>query len=689
MLKSLSRLRNTQRYLLIGFALLLILPLVLFYAPTRGGTSAAELTPTAEVAEVGDSSITVGEVQQATRQMQQQMQQFGGGLGSQFSNPRRMLDGLIVGKVAAHEARERGLGVSDEEVSDAVRKIYTNSAGRFLGVERYRQIVTQEYGDVGRFEDRIREDLAGEKLRAFLTAGVRVSDDEVQDDYKRENTKFNLVYVPVTADKIAARLQPSDADVQSYYDRNRDSFRIDVPQKKITYLFVDTAKAGAKLEIQDADLQAAYDRLPEDRRIAGVRVQQIILRVARPDLDAAVREQAETIARDLRAGAGAGGEINQDAFAEAARGKSEDPATAREGGFLAGVVRQDPNKASDPLQRVFTLEAGQITDPTKVGNAYVIYRRGDPVPQSFEQKRQELLVSERNRRSYAAAQAIAARAVEMLRQTKDVRAVAGQLAAEANMTPDEMVRETGYIKPGDDVPNIGVNQDFESVIAPLDEAGEVGDRIGIKNGLAVPVLADQRPPRIPDLSEVRDQAVTRARDEAARARLEQIANELASGATDVASLRARAAALGLEPQTADDYKLGSPLGSAGTSPAADAAIYSLAENGTTRQPVKIGDTYVVVGAAKRTEADLAEFAKQRETLTQTAIAERQAQVYSDYIAAARRRMEQRGEIEINKETLDQLVAENDAAAPAMAPGLPPGFGGLGGADGGLPFEPNG
>ena len=684
MLKSLSRLRHTQRYLLVAFALLLVLPLILFYAPTRGGADSAELTPTTEIAEVGSDSITVGELRQATESLQQR---FGGSISiAQLGGPRRLLDGLIEGKVAALEARERGLGVSDEEVSDAVRKTYVNSNGRFLGVERYRQIVTSQFGDVGRFEDRLRQDLAGEKLRAFLTAGVRVSDDEVQNEYKRDNTTFNLVYVPVTVDRVAARLQPSDADLQSYYDRNKESFRIDVPQKKITYLFVDTAKAGAKLDIPDADLRGAYDRLSEDRKLAGVRVQQIILRVARPDLDAGVREQAETIVRDLRSRAGENGAIGQDAFAEAARGKSEDPATAREGGFLAGVVRRDPNKATDPLQQVFTLEAGQITDPTKVGNAYVIYRRGDGVPQSFEDKRQELLVSERNRRAYATAQSIAARGVEMLRQTKDVRAVAQQLAPQANMTPDEMVRETGYIKSGDDVPDIGVNQDFEGVIAPLDETGEVGDRIGIKNGLAVPVLTDQRPPRVPELAEVRDQVTARVKDETARGRLEAVAGELASGATDVESLRARAAALGLEPQTADDFKLGSPLGSAGTSPAADAAVFNLTENQVTRQPVKINDTYVVIAAAKRTEADLAEFAKQRETLTQSAISERQSQVYGDFIAAARRRMEQNGEIEIHKETLDRLAEEIDASAPALAPGFPPG---LGGAGGGLPFPPNG
>jgi hypothetical protein len=137
----------------------------------------------------------------------------------------------------------------------------------------------------------------------------------------------------------------------------------------------------------------------------------------------------------------------------------------------------------------------------------------------------------------------------------------------------------------------------------------------------------------------------------------------------------------LEAQTADDYKPGTPLGAAGTSPAADAAIYGLAENGVTREPVKISDNYVVIGAAKRIEADLAEFAKQRDTLMQQALTERQSQVYQDFISAARERMEKAGDITINNEILNRVVEESESAAPLMAPG--------GGLPAGLTLPPNG
>ena len=251
---------------------------------------------------------------------------------------------------------------------------------------------------------------------------------------------------------------------------------------------------------------------------------------------------------------GASGNAPEDAFAELAKGNSEDPGTARNGGRVSGVVKKDPTKIDDPYQKVLDLQPGDVTDPIKYKNAYYILRRGDSVPKTFDAAKPELLVSLRNRRGYTVAQKLAQKAQERLKETKDPQKVAQELGAEANMKPAEMVRETPFIIPGDDVPNIGSSQQFEDAIAPLNNPNDIGERTGIKNGFAIPMLAEKRDPRIPDLDEVKDKVTKALKTERARAQLEDKTKELLANAKTPGDLKAAAAKLGLEAKVTTNWK---------------------------------------------------------------------------------------------------------------------------------------
>jgi parvulin-like peptidyl-prolyl isomerase len=115
--------------------------------------------------------------------------------------------------------------------------------------------------------------------------------------------------------------------------------------------------------------------------------------------------------------------------------------------------------------------------------------------------------------------------------------------------------------------------------------------------------------------------------------------------------------------TEADYKLGAPLGKAGTSPSLDETIYTLKTGEVSRTPVKVGDTWVVFGVANRHEADLAEFAKQREQLTRTMLSTRQNQVYEDYISAVQQRMKQDGKIKVYQDVLANLEESEPEIPP--------------------------
>lgn len=667
MLKLFSRLEKTRNLVIVLFAALLVVSLIVAGVFTRTGTAVANPFKSKEVlAKVKGDEITVADLA-LRKKMRESM--FGGQitLAQLGLNDERILDELVRQKIMVQEAERLGLRASDAEVADAIRESFKDPSGNF-DLKRYRDGVTRQFGGVTLYENQVREELAVQKLRAFVTAGVQVSDLEVQQEYERRSTEFDLTYVPVAAEELAKRVSPTDEELQKYFEEHKTDYRVLEPQKRVRYLFVNQEKSGEKLAIPEEELRKEYDQLKPENKQAGVRVQQIVMKVARPELDQDVLNRATALVARIR-GDSQDQTASEEAFADAARGNSEDPATAQKGGWLPNPVRKTPNKA-DILQNTLDWPEGFVGDPLKTGNAYYIFRRGASVPKTFEVARPELLVSLRNRRAYSAAAALAQRAAERLKATNgDYAGVAKELAAEANMNPAEMVRETPFVKPGDEVPDIGSNPTFEEAIKPLEQPNQIGDRVSIKNGFAVPQLIEKRdPPFDPPLADVRDKVAEALKRDRARQQVEQAARDLAAGSARPEDLKAAAEKAGLKVETAEAHKVGTPLGTAGADPALDSAVYALKAGEVTKTPVRVGDTWYVLGATRRKDADLTEFGKQRSQLVETAMAARRNEVFDDYVTGLRDRLEKGGDIDIDKDALARL-AELEAP-PAAAPGAP-------------------
>ena len=312
------------------------------------------------------------------------------------------------------------------------------------------------------------------------------------------------------------------------------------------------------------------------------------------------------------------------------------------------------------------MEEGTVSDPIKFGTAYYILRRGTSVPKTFEDAKKELEISLKNRRSYTAAVELAQKITARLKEVKDVQKVAEEFASQANSTAKEMVRETDFVKPGDEVPNIGVSPQFEDGILPLEEVGAIGEQTPIKDGFAIPMLVDKREPRDANFDEVKSRVSEDYKIVKAQERIEQIAKDIASGSANAAAIAAAAQSKGLKAEDTKNFILGSPIGEgekATTSKALEDAIYALKTGETTKEPIKVGDSWFIVGVTNRTEADMAQFPTERDKIIEGILGQKRGQVFADYIADVRQKMEAAGQIKIYKEVLDRIDAAD--AQPAQ------------------------
>lgn len=655
MLKFFTRLEKTRNFVLLVFAILMVGSLVFFYTPASN-TLTANLAQSEEtVASVSGHKITVGEL---VRQ-KENYSRFG---GSSFPT-RTILDGLIGSRITRVEAERLGLTASDAEVAAEIRESNKPVDGKPFDQAIYEQNVIENFGNIAAYEQNVRDDISGKKLDAFITSGVTVSEEEVLNDYQRKNAKFDVSYVTVNGTDLSKKITPTDAELREYFDKNKQAYFISVPQKKIKYVFVNTEKIGLKLNIPEADIKAEFDNLAPDKKIAGVLGQEIVLRVPKPDQEGQVSAKAAELVQQLKKDGAT--TVTEEAFATLAKGHSENPATAQNGGKLSGPVRENSNKPDDPYQRLLRMKPGEVTEPISYQGRYFILRRGDDVPKTYETAKKEIEVSLRNRRAYSVAAELAQRVVDSLKETKDPLKTAQTFAGEANMSAADMVKETAFVKPGDDVPNIGVSPQFEEGIAPLNSVGDVGEKTPIQNGFAIPMLTDKKEPRDAEFDEVKDKIIDIVKLEKARAQVEEIAKQIAA-AGSASALSAAATSKGLTAKDQKNFVLGSPLGegpTAGTSKELEDAIFAMKAGDVTKTPLKVGDNWYVVGLNKREDADNAEFAKQRSTLMEQMLSRKRSAVFADYVTALKLKMEADGSIKIYKDELDKV----DAPVPGLSP----------------------
>ena len=221
MLRQLGRLKQTHKIVLLFLAILLAGSLVFFYAAPGRGVSKLDPTRNTEVvAKVGSDTITIADV---ARIRENYAQMFGSRVSlAQLGGNKRFLEGLISKHVISQEAERLGLAASDEELRAKIRKQFSDASGQFIGFERYKESVTLRYGDIEKFENEIRDEIAQEKLRAFVTASVNVSDAEVEEEYKRRNSSFDVSYIALTTEKLAEKIQPSDEDLRTLLREPQD-----------------------------------------------------------------------------------------------------------------------------------------------------------------------------------------------------------------------------------------------------------------------------------------------------------------------------------------------------------------------------------------------------------------------------------------------------------------------------------
>ena len=372
--------RNHQR-LMMALLILIVVP-GLGIVGIQGFSSFFD--ENANVASVNGRKITRVEFDGAMRQQVDRARQM---LGAQF-DPKMfetpemrasLIDSLVQQRVLADETQRLHLTASDAAVRRALLADPTIASLRkpdgSIDVEQYKQLLAMQGMTPEQYDERVRYGLSSDQIPASIQSTAFTSKTLAQSLTEIAEQRRDVQGLAFRTVDYTAKIQPTDAQVKSYYDAHSAEFA--TPESAtIQYLVMSPATLSAAVKPTDADLKKYYDdNIARFKTQAQVRASHILI-TAPKDASAAdkakAKQQAEALLAQVKA--------HPDQFAEIAQKNSQDPGSAAKGGDLGYFSRGMIAGGSSFDDAAFGLKKGEISGIVQTDFGYHILQATDVKP---------------------------------------------------------------------------------------------------------------------------------------------------------------------------------------------------------------------------------------------------------------------------------------------------------------------
>lgn len=122
------------------------------------------------------------------------------------------------------------------------------------------------------------------KLRNLVAGSASATDAEVRQQFEKQNSKIKFDYAVLKRDDILKNMQPTEAELKAFYERNKATYNNSIPEKrKIKYVVIETSKLEARTPVSQQDLTSYYDQHRDEYRVPEqIDVRQILIKTPSP-----------------------------------------------------------------------------------------------------------------------------------------------------------------------------------------------------------------------------------------------------------------------------------------------------------------------------------------------------------------------------------------------------------------------
>jgi peptidyl-prolyl cis-trans isomerase D len=255
-----------------------------------------------------------------------------------------------------------------------------------LDMERYRQLLGSQGMSPEMFEANVRADLSNRQVLVGIGASGFSPKSAADLALNAYFEKREIQVARFNAADFAARLNPTDADLEQFYKANEKLFQAP-EQATVEYVLLDVDTIKKSITVNEADLKTYYEQNAQRLGGAEERRASHILITSPKAAPAADREKARAKAEELLAVV----KKSPGTFAEVAAKNSQDPGSAPNGGDLDFFARGAMVKSFEDA--AFSMKTGDISGVVESEFGYHIIKLTDikaPKQRSFEEMRPEL-----------------------------------------------------------------------------------------------------------------------------------------------------------------------------------------------------------------------------------------------------------------------------------------------------------